>query len=100
MMGSFPIGSARPTELLPALYGMHGAGRRIREHILTFMYEMHKDMSHHSGSATKGLLALRLQPPGRAGFSSKAGESSAYTESQDHKDVVLVWSPSIKLLQR
>lgn len=82
-----------------ALYGTHRAGSKIREHILTVLYEMHKDKSHHSESAKKDLLALRHQPPAKAAFSSKGGESSAYTESQDHKDVVLVWSPPIKLLQ-
>ena len=53
MMGSLCIGSSLLTELLPALYGTHGAGRRIREHTLTVLYERHKDKSHHSGSTKK-----------------------------------------------
>lgn len=101
-MGSLRIGSVLLTELLPALHGMHGARSRIREHILIVLYEMHKDTSHHLGSAKKGLLAFRVQPPAGAGFSSKGGKSSACTESRDHKDVVLYrgWRPSVKLLAK
>lgn len=87
------------TELLPALQGTHRAGGRSREHNLTVLYQVHKIKSHHSELAKKSLLALRLQPPARPGFSSEGGKSDAYTESQDHKDVVPVCSPSIKQLQ-
>lgn len=99
MVWSICVGSPLLTELLPALQGTHRAGRRIREHILTVLYQVHKVKSHHSGLAKKSLLGLRLQPPARAELSSKGGKSSAYTESQVHKDVVPVCSPSMKLLQ-
>lgn len=76
MMESLCIGSALPTELLPALYGAHRASSRTREHILIVLYERHKDKSHHATLAKKGLLDLRLQIPARDGFLSMDGKSS------------------------
>lgn len=99
MLWSICVASALLTELLPALQGTHGAGRRIREHILTVFYQEHNVKSHHSDLAKKSLLGLRLQPSARVGYSSKGGKSSACSESYIHKDVVPVCSPSIKLLQ-
>lgn len=98
-MWSICVGWPLLTEPLPALQGTHAADRGIREHTLTVLYQVHKVKFHHSGLAKKSLLRLRLQPSPRAGFSFNGGKSSAYTESQVHKDVVPVCSPSLKLLQ-